>query len=103
MPIKDKINHGGYKIYTAEVESMLMLHSAVIEAAVIVRPFPILGERVHAVVVGNQDGMDVSEEELSLHCAARLADYKAPETFEIRRSLLPRNLNGKVIKKKLRE
>ena len=69
----------------------------------IARPCPILGERVHAIVVRNSDAMDVSAEELSSHCAAQLADYKVPETFEIRKKLLPRNLNGKVMKKKLRK
>ena len=48
---KDMINRGGLKIYSAEVESVLASHPLVVESAIIARPCPVLGERVHAVVV----------------------------------------------------
>ena len=48
---KDMINRGGLKIYSAEVESVLAGHPDVIESAIIAKPCPVLGERVHAVVV----------------------------------------------------
>ena len=48
---KDMINRGGYKVYCIEVESVLARHPDVIECAVIGRPDPVLGERVHAFVV----------------------------------------------------
>ena len=48
---KDMINRGGLKIYSAEVESVLSGHPAVLESAIIAKPCPVLGERVHAVVV----------------------------------------------------
>src|SRR5438552_3870086 len=48
---KDMINRGGLKIYSAEAESVLSGHPAVIESAIIAKPCPVLGERVHAVVV----------------------------------------------------
>src|SRR4029079_13917749 len=48
---KDMINRGGLKIYSAEVESVLAGHPAVVEIAIIAKPCPVLGERVHAVVV----------------------------------------------------
>ncbi len=48
---KDMINRGGLKIYSAEVESVLAGHPAVVESAIIAKPCPVLGERVHAVVV----------------------------------------------------
>ena len=48
---KDMINRGGYKIYSIEVENVLMTHPAVLEAAVIGMPCPVLGERAHAVRV----------------------------------------------------
>ncbi len=51
---KDMINRGGLKIYSAEVESVLAGHPAVIESAIIAKPCPVLGERVHAVVVVRQ-------------------------------------------------
>ena len=48
---KDMINRGGLKIYSAEVESVLAGHPDVVESAIIAKPCPVLGERVHAVVV----------------------------------------------------
>ena len=48
---KDMINRGGLKIYSAEVESVLSGHPDVVESAIIAKPCPVLGERVHAVVV----------------------------------------------------
>jgi acyl-CoA synthetase (AMP-forming)/AMP-acid ligase II len=97
---KDMINRGGLKIYSAEVESVLSGHPAVIESAIIAKPCPVLGERVHAVIVTRTD---VSAESLRAWCAERLSDYKVPETMALTSEPLPRNANGKVIKRQLRE
>src|SRR5215207_5788472 len=97
---KDMINRGGLKIYSAEVESVLSGHPDVVESAIIAKPCPVLGERVHAVVVtSNAVGADV----LRAWCAERLSDYKVPETMDVRTDPLPRNANGKVMKRQLRE
>jgi len=94
------INRGGLKIYSAEVESVLAGHPDVIESAIIAKPCPVLGERVHAVVVTrNVVGLEV----LRGWCAERLSDYKVPETMDVRMEPLPRNANGKVMKRQLRE
>jgi long-chain acyl-CoA synthetase len=98
--IKDVINRGGFKIYASEVENVLLEHPAVVEVAVVAGPCPVLGERVHAFVVLR----DVVEEaELQRHCAEFLSDYKVPETFRRLEGALPRNANGKVLKRSLRE
>ncbi len=97
---KDMINRGGYKIFSVEVENVLMGAASVVEAAVVARPCPVLGERVHAFVVTNSD--KVSEINLKAHCARLLADYKVPETMTLRREPLPRNANGKLLKRELR-
>ena len=97
---KDMINRGGLKIYSAEVESVLSGHPAVVESAIIAKPCPVLGERVHAVIVTRQD---VSEAILQAWCAERLSDYKVPETIHLTTAPLPRNANGKVMKRQLRE
>jgi acyl-CoA synthetase (AMP-forming)/AMP-acid ligase II len=94
------INRGGLKIYSAEVESILAGHDSVVESAIIAKPCPVLGERVHAVIV-IRDG--VSTEALREWCAERLSDYKVPETMLLTREPLPRNANGKVMKRVLRE
>jgi long-chain acyl-CoA synthetase len=97
---KDMINRGGLKIYSAEVESVLASHASVVESAIIAKPCPVLGERVHAVVV-TRDA--VSSGALRAWCAERLSDYKVPETIALTAQPLPRNANGKVMKRQLRE
>jgi acyl-CoA synthetase (AMP-forming)/AMP-acid ligase II len=98
---KDMINRGGLKIYSAEVESVLAAHPDVVESAIIAKPCPVLGERVHAVIVTRHP--EVKGEVLRSWCAERLSDYKVPETVSLSLEPLPRNANGKVMKKKLRE
>jgi acyl-CoA synthetase (AMP-forming)/AMP-acid ligase II len=98
---KDMINRGGLKIYSAEVESVLAGHPDVVESAIIAKPCPVLGERVHAVIVTRHG--DVRAETLRAWCAEQLSDYKVPETMDLTAQPLPRNANGKVMKKLLRE
>jgi long-chain acyl-CoA synthetase len=98
---KDMINRGGLKIYSAEVESVLAGHASVVESAIIAKPCPVLGERVHAVIVTRDN--EVSSEALRAWCAERLSDYKVPETMALTAEPLPRNANGKVMKRQLRE
>ncbi|MBR1219115.1 AMP-binding protein [Bradyrhizobium sp. U87765 SZCCT0131] len=98
---KDMINRGGLKIYSAEVESVLAGHPDVIESAIVARPCPVLGERVHAIVVARN--ATLAADSLRQLCATQLSDYKVPETFDITIEPLPRNANGKVMKKQLRE
>ena len=97
---KDMINRGGYKVYSAEVEAVLAEHPAVLESAVIGFPCPVLGERVRAVVT-IRDAVDADA--LRAFCASRLADYKVPEAITLRSEPLPRNANGKVLKRELRQ
>jgi long-chain acyl-CoA synthetase len=99
--IKDMINRGGYKIYTIEVENALYEHPDVVESAVVAKPCPVLGERVHAFVTLRQAG--TSEAVLRDHCAQRLSDYKVPESITLSTTPLPRNANGKVLKRALRD
>ncbi|MGO4712574.1 class I adenylate-forming enzyme family protein [Bradyrhizobium sp. 2TAF24] len=98
---KDMINRGGLKIYSAEVESVLAGHPDVIESAIVARPCPVLGERVHAIVVARN--ATLAADSLRQLCITQLSDYKVPETFDITLEPLPRNANGKVMKKQLRE
>ena len=98
---KDMINRGGYKIYTIEVENALYEHPAVLECAVVAKPCPVLGERVHAFVALREPG--VTAQTLTAHCAALLSDYKVPESFSLSDTPLPRNANGKLVKRELRD
>ena len=98
---KDMLNRGGFKVYSVEVENALMAFPGVVEAAVIGRPCPVLGERVHAFLYAP----DLARDDAAVkdHCAARLADYKVPETLTWCDAPLPRNANGKVMKRVLRD
>jgi O-succinylbenzoic acid--CoA ligase len=99
--VKDMINRGGYKIFSVEVENVLSHHPGVLESAIVARPCPVLGERVHAFVARKDAAL--TESELKNFCASRLADYKVPETFTLLDAPLPRNANGKLLKRVLRD
>lgn len=102
---KDMINRGGYKVFSVEVENCLMGHPQVLEAAAVGVPCPVLGERVHAFVHVNADDAPEATlaETLRELCRQELADYKVPDTISIMTSPLPRNANGKVLKRELRQ
>ena len=97
---KDMLNRGGFKIYSVEVENVLMAWPGVVEAAIVGKPCPVLGERVHAFV--HAPTLTPDDAVLKRHCAERLADYKVPESFTWSAEPLPRNANGKVMKRLLR-
>ena len=99
--LKDMINRGGYKVFSAEVENVLGRHPQVAEAAVIAHPDPVLGEKVHAFVTARNEGL--SEDEVRAFCRAHLADYKVPEFVTIGSEPLPRNAIGKLQKRALRQ
>jgi long-chain acyl-CoA synthetase len=98
---KDMINRGGYKIYTIEVENALYAHPAVQECAVVGRPCPVLGERVHAFVALREAG--VTPEDLAAFLRPLLSDYKVPEGYTLSTTPLPRNSNGKLLKRAMRD
>ena len=97
---KDMLNRGGFKVYSVEVENVLMTWPGIVEAAIIGKPCPVLGERVHAVV--HAPGIAPDDDALKRHCAERLADYKVPETITWSTDPLPRNANGKLLKRAMR-
>jgi O-succinylbenzoic acid--CoA ligase len=97
---KDMLNRGGFKIYSVEVENLIVGIPGVIEAAVVGRSCPVLGERVHAFVYAERGA--VTSEDVRAWCARHLADYKVPETVTLCDRPLPRNANGKLMKRLLR-
>ena len=105
---KDMINRGGYKIWSVEVENTLVAFPGVVEAAAVGVPCPVLGERVHAFVhmdprarASHADAAALAEA-MRRFCAERLADYKVPESVRLRDEPLPRNANGKLLKREMR-
>jgi len=98
---KDMIIRGGYNIYSAEIENVITAHKAVVECAAIGRPDDVLGEKMEVIV--HTGGKALSAQEIKVHCAARLADYKIPDYVTFSDVPLPRNANGKIVKKELRD
>jgi fatty acid CoA ligase FadD36 len=91
----DLIKSGGYRIGAGEIETVLLGHPDVVEAAVVGVPDDDLGQRIVAFVVGSappQALIDYVAEQLSVH--------KRPREVRIV-DALPRNAMGKVLKKEL--
>ncbi|MFH8734072.1 AMP-binding protein [Streptomyces sp. NPDC017964] len=99
--IKDMIVSGGENVYPAEVESVLAEHPAVSEVAVVGVPHETWGEAVTAVVVLRRGTDAPGEQELIDFTRKRIASYKKPHRVHFV-EVLPRNPNGKVLKRELR-
>jgi len=98
--MKDMINRGGFKIYSVEVENVLAAYPGVIEAAVVGYPCPVLGERVAAFI---RSETPIDADALRQYCAERLSDYKVPDRIQVSPDPLPRNPNGKLLKREMRD
>lgn len=99
---KDMLIRGGENVYCVEVEDALYSHADVMDAAVIGMPHKVLGEEVGAVVQVTP-GSSVTEGDLQTYVRQHLAAFKVPVKIELRSEPLPRNANGKILKRQLRE
>jgi long-chain acyl-CoA synthetase len=100
----DMIISGGVNIYPAEIESVLVTHPAVRDAAVFGIPHDDWGEEIKAVVE-TEDGVDDGPglaDELLQHCAGQLAKFKLPRSIDFIEEM-PRDPNGKLYKRRLRD
>ncbi len=97
---KDMIIRGGENIYSSEVENVLYAHPAVTDCALIGLPHRTLGEEPVAVV-HLAPGAQASEAELQAWVRERLAAFKTPVAIRFVPETLPRNANGKILKKDL--
>ena len=100
----DLIISGGVNIYPREVENVLGSHPAVAESAVIGVPNEEYGQEVKAVVQlkAGEPGTPGLAEELLALCRTNLSRIKCPRSIEFVEEL-PRNENGKLLKRVLRE
>jgi long-chain acyl-CoA synthetase len=98
---KDMVIRGGENVYSVEVEAALFEHPAVADCAVIGVPHDVLGEEVGAAIV-LRPGTTVTAEELSRFARERLASFMVPAHFWFLSDALPRNPQGKVLKRELR-
>jgi long-chain acyl-CoA synthetase len=98
---KDMIIRAGENVYCVEVEAALFEHPSVTDAAVIGIPHQILGEEVGAAV-HLAPGTTATEDELRAWVAVRLAGFKVPAKVWFLDEPLPRNANGKIMKRELK-
>lgn len=99
---KDMVLRGGENVYCSEVEAAIYEHPDVAEAAVFGIPDERLGEAVAAAVV-LRPGAQLTDSDLSAFLAERIAKFKIPTTVRFRTDPLPRNANGKFLKRDLRD
>ena len=100
----DVIKSSGYKISPFEIESVLVLHPAVLECAVTGVPDSIRGQVVKATVV-LKNGYEPSDElkkELQNFVKKETAPYKYPRAMEFVKEL-PKTVNGKIMRAKIRK
>jgi len=100
--IKDMIISGGENVYSAEVESAVHKHDAVVECAVIGIPNDKWGEQVHAIVRLTEPGA-VEAGDLIAFCHDLIANYKCPRSIDFTETPLPLSGAGKVLKTELRK
>lgn len=98
---KDMIIRGGENIYSIEVENVLYAHPAVTDCALIGLPHRTLGEEP-AAVVHLAPGATADEAELKAWVRDRVAAFKVPVAIRFVNDTLPRNANGKIVKRDLK-
>jgi len=98
---KDMIKTRGENVYPRNIEEVLRKHPAVADAVVVGLPDDALGEKIKAYIIPCK-GNRINIEELDAYCRKFLAKFEIPQEFEFRKSL-PKNLIGKVLRRKLRE
>ncbi len=98
--IKDMIISGGENVYPAEIENVILSHPGVSEVAVIGQPSAKWGESPFAVVVRQDQALEAAD--VLDYCEGKLGKFKLPKGAAFV-DLIPRNANGKVLKRELRE
>lgn len=98
---KDMFISGGENVYPVEIERVLSTHPKVREVAV-VGVFDEKWGEVGKAFVALVDGVNMTQEEVTAHCAANLAKYKVPKHIEFRLEL-PKGDSGKILKRALKD
>lgn len=98
--VKEMIIVGGENVFPIEIETVLLEHPAVAEAAVVGVPDDVRGEVPLAFVI-RHEGAAVEDQEIRAFCRQRLAGYKVPRQIRFEQEL-PRGPTGKILKRALR-
>ena len=102
--IDDVINVSGHRLGTAEIESALVSHSAVAEAAVVARPDELKGSSIVAFVTleGSHNPSDALNQELRAHVVKEIGALARPDDIRFT-DALPKTRSGKIMRRLLRE
>jgi acetyl-CoA synthetase len=102
--VDDVINVSGHRIGTAEVESALVAHEAVAEAAVVGMPHELKGQGIHAFVLlrSGIEGTEALRKELVQHVRAQIGAFAAPDRIQFAGGL-PKTRSGKIMRRLLRK
>lgn len=102
--VDDVINVSGHRLGTAEIESALVSHKNVAEAAVVGRPDEIKGQAVAAFVTlqAGMAGDDALKDELRRHVAHEIGSLAKPDDIRFT-DALPKTRSGKIMRRLLRE
>ncbi|MRI33033.1 acetate--CoA ligase [Endozoicomonas sp. OPT23] len=102
--VDDVLSVSGHRLGTAEIESALVLHKAIAEAAVVGVPHDVKGESIYAFVTP-MDGVEVTavlEAELASFVASEIGPIARPETIHFTVAL-PKTRSGKIMRRILRK
>jgi long-chain acyl-CoA synthetase len=99
---KDMVLRGGENVYCSEIEKAIYEHPSVAEVAVFGIPDERLGESVAAGIL-LAPGTTLTAEELKAFLITDMASYKIPSTVWFLEAPIPRNANGKFVKRELRK
>ncbi|HRH41036.1 MAG TPA: acetate--CoA ligase [Pyrinomonadaceae bacterium] len=102
--VDDVINVSGHRLGTAEIESALVSHEFVAEAAVVGRPDDLKGQAIAAFVTpeGGRTGTDELKAELRAHVAHEIGSLAKPDDIRFT-DMLPKTRSGKIMRRLLRE
>ncbi|RMH52900.1 MAG: acetate--CoA ligase [Zetaproteobacteria bacterium] len=101
--VDDVLNVSGHRLGTMEIESALVSHPAVAEAAVVGRPDEIKGEAIFAfVVLKQEEGDDALKQELRRHVAEEIGPIAKPDEIRFAHGL-PKTRSGKIMRRLLRD
>jgi len=98
---KEMIKVSGYSVFPEDVETMLIKHPAIAQAAVIGVPDPAKGEVVKAFIV-RAPGQEIEAAPIIEWCRANMSPYKVPREIEFR-DRLPATGAGKLLRRLLKE
>jgi acyl-CoA synthetase (AMP-forming)/AMP-acid ligase II len=99
---KDMVLRGGENVYCAEVENAVFQHDSVAECVAFAVPDERLGEEVGTAVYV-RPGAALDAATLREHCKSQLSSFKIPRYIWLLNEPLPRNANGKFVKRELKD